>query len=119
MGRSRSSLTRRIRNDAYDWQKHGYDDAADDDRQSDDHDWFQERSHCADRVVHLFFIVVGYLQQHIWQRAGLLAYIHHAGDHDRKYARSFEGGGDGVAFLYPVMDGRDYVTYGDVAGGFF
>src|SRR5436309_12166047 len=42
------------------WQKHRNDDAANDDRQEDDHDRFEQRSHGGDGIINFFVVVVGY-----------------------------------------------------------
>ena len=99
-------------------QEHGDDDAADDDGQEDDHDRFEQRGHGRDGVIHLVVVVVGDLEQHFRQGAGLLADVHHADDHGREDAGGFEGGGDGFALLDALVDGADGVADDDVAGGF-
>ena len=100
-------------------QEHGNDDAADDDGQEDNHDRLEQRGHGRDGVIDFVVVVVGDLEQHFRQGAGLFADVHHADDHGGKDAGSFEGGGDGFALFDTLVDGVDGVGDDDVAGGFF
>ena len=70
-------------------------------------------------LIHLFIIVVRNFPKHFRHSASLLACdIHHADDHRRKNAGSFQRGGDGLAFLDAFMDFDDGVADNDIAGGF-
>jgi len=98
-------------------QKHRDDNAADDDGQKTIMDRFQKRSHGRHGIVHLFVVIVGNLEQHFRHGTGLFADVHHADDHRRKHARSFERRGDSFAFLDTFVNLGDSVGDDDVAGG--
>src|SRR4029077_9178797 len=100
-------------------QEHGDDDAADDDGQKDDHDGFEQGGHGRDGVIDLIVVVVGNLEKHFGQGAGLLADIDHRDDHGGEDARGLEGRGDGFTLFDALMDGSDGVADDDIAGGFF
>src|ERR1035437_614955 len=99
--------------------EHGNDDAPDDDGQEDDHDGFEQGGHGRHGVIHLLVVVLGDLQEHFRQGAGLFADVHHADDHGREDAGSFERRSDGFALFDTLMDGVDGVGDDDIAGGFF
>src|SRR5581483_600216 len=95
------------------------DDAADDDRQEDDHDRFEQRGHGGDGVVNLVIVVIGDLEQHFGQRAGLLADVDHADDHGGENAGRLQRRGDGFTLFDAFMDSIDGVADDDVACGLF
>src|ERR1700722_20208849 len=99
-------------------KEHRDNDAAYNHGQKDDHDRFQQRRHGRHGVIHFFVVVVGDLQQHFRQGAGLFADVHHADNHRRENAGSFQRRGDGFAFLHAFMDCAHRVTDDDVAGSF-
>src|SRR5882724_627358 len=100
-------------------QEHGNNDAADDDSQKDNHDRFEQRSHRGDRIIDFFIVVIGNLQEHFGQGAGLFTDVHHADDHRRKYARGLEGRRNSLAFFDALVHGANGVADNDVAGRFF
>src|SRR5258708_527961 len=63
------------------WGKQGDYDESDDDAQHDHHDRFQNANQRSDEHVHVIIIVVGDLDEHLVQVAGLFADVDHV-DHD-------------------------------------
>src|SRR6267378_473832 len=100
------------------WHEHRDDDAADDDGKKNDHDRFEERSHGGHRVVNLFVVVVRDLQKHFWQRAGLLADVHHADHHWGEHAGCFQRRGDRFTLLDAFVNLADGVANDHVACSF-
>src|ERR1041384_2076361 len=100
-------------------EEHGDNDAADNHGEEHNHDWLQKRGHGGDGVIDFIVIVVGDFEKHFGQRAGLFADIDHANDHRREDAGSLEGGRDGFALFYALMNASDSIADNDVAGGFF
>src|SRR5579864_2882586 len=83
--------------------EHGDDNTADDDGQEDDHDRFEQGSHGGDGIIDFIVVVIGYLEKHFGQGAGLLADIDHADDHWWEDAGGLEGGGNGFALFDAFM----------------
>src|ERR1035438_1652402 len=100
-------------------QEHGDHDAADDNGQEDDHDRLQQGGHGGYGIIDFVVVVIGDLEEHLREGAGLLADVHHADDHGGKDAGGFEGGGDGFALFDAFVNGADGVADDDVAGGLF
>ncbi len=75
-----------------DGQIHGDHDAAHDERQANNQDWFEKRGEGRGGVIHLFVVRVGNLHEEVGQGAGLLPDIHHPGNHRRKQRRGFKRG---------------------------
>src|ERR1035441_499682 len=98
-------------------QEHGDHDAADDNGQENDHDRLQQGGHGGHGIIDFVVIVVGDLEEHLRESAGLLAYVHHADDHGGKDAGGFERGRDGFALFDALVHGPDGVADDDVAGG--
>jgi len=66
----------------------------------------------------LLIVVIGNLQEHFGQGAGLFTDVHHADNHRRKYARGLERRRNSLAFFDALVDGANGVADNDVAGRF-
>src|SRR5207245_8408142 len=90
-----------------------------DNGQEHNHDRLEQGSHSGDGVINLFVVVIGNLEQHFGQSAGLFTDIDHADNHGRKDAGSFQRGGDGFTLFDALMHVIDRIADDDISGSFF
>src|SRR5271169_406186 len=91
-------------------REQGDDDEADDKTEDDDHDGFEHADQRADQNVHVAVIVVGYLDEHLIEIAGLFADVDHVDDDGVANL----GGAERVGHRFAFADG--VVNFGESAG---